>query len=173
MKKRLLTYCLIGLIFGVLDWYYLNLLANFPWGSLGEKLIIVPIIILLNFGIWLVPVLAIVIHEIYSSKSVRLSTLSGIVTWGFSILGYYTYYTVLLSFWGLPHMEHMLVTKEHPATFWQDWFETFQVVILNQFLEWIPVAIVGGGVLGYTTGKLLLNRVTKPRRDQELPGKTR
>ena len=161
MKKRLLTYCLIGLIFGVVDWYYLDLLANFPWGPLGEKLIIIPIIITLNFGIWLVPVLGVSIYEVYQSKSVQLSTLSGITIWVFSILGYYIYYTALLSFWGLPHMEHMLISQKQHAPFWQDWFNTFKVVILCQFLEWLPVAIVGGGVIGYGAGKLILNKMTK------------
>ena len=161
MKKRLLTYCLIGLIFGVIDWYYLDLLANFPWGPLGEKLIIIPIIITLNFGIWLLPVLGVSIYEVYQSKSIRLSTLSGIAIWVWSILGYYTYYTVLLSFWGLPHMEHMLIHQERHAAFWHDWFNTFKVVILFQFLEWLPVAIVGGGVIGYGAGKLILNKMTK------------
>ena len=102
VKKRLLTYCFVGSIFGVIDWYYLDLLANFPWGPLGEKLIIIPIIITLNFGIWLVPVLGVSIYEVYQSKSVWLSTLSGIIIWVCSILGNYTYYTALLSFWGLP-----------------------------------------------------------------------
>lgn len=161
MKKRLLTYCFVGLIFGVIDWYYLDLLANFPWGPLGEKLIIIPIIITLNFGIWLVPVLGVSIYEVHQSKSVRLSTLSGMAIWVCSILGYYTYYTALLSFWGLPHMEYMLISQEHHAEYWQDWFETFKAVILYQFLEWLPIAIVGGGVIGYGIGKLVLNKMAK------------
>jgi len=161
VKKRLHTYCLVGLTFGVIDWFYLDLLANFPWGPLGDKLIIVPIILSLNFGIWLVPVLGVSIYEVHQSKSVRLSALSGMAIWACSILGYYTYYIALLSFWGLPHMEHMLINQEHHAEYWQDWFQTFKVVILYQFFEWIPVAIVGGGGIGYGVGKLVLKKMTK------------
>jgi hypothetical protein len=163
MIKRMLIYCLIGLISGVADWYYLDLLANFPWGPLSDEVIMVPVVILLNFGIWILPVVATAVYEIRHSKSVRLSALSGIATWISAIFGYYTFYTMLLSFWGLPHMENMLLFKEQNATFWQDWLGSFQQVILYQFLEWISVAVVGGGLLGYTIGKLSLSMMNKQK----------
>ena len=163
MIGRMLIYCLIGLIFGVADWYYLDLLANFPWGSLSDKVIMVPVVILLNFGIWLLPVVATAVYEIRHSKSARLSALSGIATWTSAIFGYYTFYTMLLSFWGLPHMEHMLLSKEQNATFWQDWMGSFRQLILYQFLEWISIAVVGGGLLGYTIGKLSLSMMNKQK----------
>lgn len=50
-KKRWLIYASVGFLFGIADWYYLNLLAHFPWGKLQNNPIVIPIIILLNYGI--------------------------------------------------------------------------------------------------------------------------
>ena len=63
MKKRWLLYSLIGLAFGLIDWYYLDLLAHFPWGSLGQSPLVIPIIIAMNYGIWLVPVVPIALTK--------------------------------------------------------------------------------------------------------------
>lgn len=164
MKKRWLIYCLIGLVFGVVDWYYLDLLAHFSWGQLGESLLVIPIIIALNYGIWLVPVVPIAIYEVHRSRSTRLSAVSGITVWSSAIFSYYTYYTALLAFWGLPNMDYLLVIGEHPPTFWQDWAIVFQKVILSQFLEWIIIAVIGGGIVGLIASRFYfywLGRRTK------------
>lgn len=148
-KHRWLIYSWFGLVFGVLDWYYLELLAHFPWGSLGNNPIVVPIIIGLNYGIWLVPVLPVTYYESRHSRSGSKSALSGALCWSCSILSYYTYYTLLLAFWGLPNMDHLLVLGEKPAGFWQQWSVAFQRIILGQFLEWLPIALLGGAIIGY------------------------
>jgi hypothetical protein len=46
---------LIGLIFGIIDWFYLDWLAHISWGNLGQTILVVPIILAMNYGIWLVP----------------------------------------------------------------------------------------------------------------------
>lgn len=160
-KKRFLLYSLLGLAFGVFDWYYLDGLAHFPWGPLGENLIVVPIIILLNYGIWLVPVIPVAIYEARRSQRARSSALASALTWSAALLGYYAYYTVLLAFWGLPQMEHMLVFTTRSATFWQDWWVTFDRVILAQLLDWLPVGILGGAIIGFLTARFALRR-SKP-----------
>jgi len=43
-KRRYLLYALVGLIFGIIDWFYLNWLAYISWGSLGESILVLPII---------------------------------------------------------------------------------------------------------------------------------
>jgi len=156
MNKRWLIYCLIGLAFGVVDWYYLDSLAHFPWGQLGESPVVIPIIIALNYGIWLVPVLPIAIYEVHRYKSARLSAVAGITVWSSAIFGYYTYYTALLAFWGLPHMDYLLVLGKRSPTFWQDWARVFQKVILSQFLEWIIIAVIGGGIVGLIASRVWL-----------------
>lgn len=164
MNKRWLIYCLIGLVFGVVDWYYLDLLAHFSWGQLGESPLVIPIIIALNYGIWFVPVLPIAIYEVHRSKSARLSAVAGITVWSSAIFSYYTYYTALLAFWGLPHMDYLLIFGKRSPTFWQDWARVFQKVILSQFFEWVIIAVIGGGIVGLVASRVYfywLGRRTK------------
>lgn len=153
MNERWLVYCLIGLVFGVVDWYYLDLLTHISWGQLGESPLVVPVIIALNYGVWLVPVVPIAIYETRRHKLALPSALASVTVWSSAIFGYYTYYTALLAFWGLPHMDYLLVFGERSPTFWQDWAKVFWKVILSQFLEWIIIAIVGGSIVGFIASR--------------------
>jgi hypothetical protein len=147
-KKRWFIYGLSGILFGVIDWYYLNLLGRFPWGNLGNSLFIVPVIIVLNYGIWLLPVLPITIHESRVSRSALRSALAGALCWSCSIISYYFFYTLLLAFWGLPNMEHLLILGSKQVGFGQEWNTAFREIILNQVFEWLPIAIIGGSLIG-------------------------
>jgi len=55
IRKRFTAYALIGLFFGILDWFYLDWLAHFQWGALSESLLVIPFILLMNYGIWVKP----------------------------------------------------------------------------------------------------------------------
>ena len=170
MKKRWLLYSLIGLAFGLIDWYYLDLLAHFPWGSLGQSPLVIPIIIAMNYGIWLVPVVPIAIYETRQSKSTACSAAASVVVWGSAIFSYYAFYTALLAIWGLPQMDYLLIFGEHSPTFWQDWAKVFQKLILNQFIEWIIVAIIGGSITGLITSRLY--QYAKKKREKRMPAPT-
>ncbi len=158
--KRWLLYILAGFAFGIIDWYYLSLLAHFPFGSLETSTFIVPLIIGLNYGIWLVPVLLVTIYESRLSHSVLKTALAGALCWLASILSYYLYYTLLLAFWGLPNMDHLLILGVKGPGFWQEWGVAFQKIILNQVIEWLPIAIVGGLIAGTLIGTIS-NKVKK------------
>lgn len=147
-KKRWLFYCIVGFLFGIADWYYLNWLAHFSWGELGNSLFVIPVIIALNYGIWLVPVLPVTLYESKISGSARRSAIAGALCWSCSILSYYLLYTLLLAFWGLPQMDHLLMINQNQPDFWLEWKIAFQKIILNQVLEWLPIAIVGGAIIG-------------------------
>ena len=145
--NRWLKYALVGLAFGILDWYYLDLLAHFPWGSFGDSILVVPVIILLNYGIWLVPVIPVVWLEARRNQRLLYPILAGMLTWSCAIFSYYAYYTLLLSIGALPHLESLsLFARRYPG-FWQEWGTMFQRIILDQFLEWIIIAILGGAVI--------------------------
>lgn len=151
-RYRWFIYGLVGLLFGIFDWYYLDGLAHFQWGDLGNSLLVIPVIIALNYGIWLLPVLPVTIIESRVTRSARRSALAGAVCWSSSIISYYIYYTILLAFWGLPNMEHLLILGEKQPGFWQEWTIAFQKIILNQVFEWLPIAIVGGSLVGLMVG---------------------
>jgi len=149
--KRWLVYCLVGLFFGVADWYYLNALAHFSWGGLGDSILVVPIIIALNYGIWLVPVVPVTLFEARSSSRIWNAVAAGILTWSAAMIGYYSFYAVLLSLGMLPHLESLNMFGRQGPDFWKEWWIVFRRVVLNQFFEWIIVAIVGGGIVGGIT----------------------
>jgi hypothetical protein len=149
-KKRWFMYALVGFLFGIADWYYLDLLAHFPWGNLQNNLIVIPIIILLNYGIWLIPVLLVTFYESRTSRSAARSAMAGALCWVCSIASYYIYYLMLLAFWGLPNMEYLLILGPKQQGFWQEWSIAFQKIILHQVIEWLPIALIGGSMVGIT-----------------------
>ena len=155
-KRRWAIYIAAGIAFGVLDWHYLELLARFPWGRLGESILVVPVIILLNCGIWLVAVIPCAFLEIRHSRRIRLSALAGSAVWCGATLGYYAYYTALLAFAGLPHLDHLLLRSRNALDFSAEWAAAFDRMILSQLVEWIPIALAGGAIAGSVVGYLYL-----------------
>lgn len=147
-KRRFFLYALIGLIFGVIDWFYLNWLAHISWGSLGESILVVPIIISMNYGIWLVPILPVVVFEAGRAEKILSPMLAGMLTWSCAIFSYYAYYAILLSTGKLIHMERFNIFGEKFDNFWYYYWQMFKGIILGQFFEWISLAILGGGIIG-------------------------
>lgn len=147
-KHRFLLYALTGLIFGIIDWFYLNWLAHVSWGSLGESVLVIPIMIAMNYGIWLVPIIPVVFYEARHSEKISNSMLAGILTWSCAIFSYYAYYAILLSTGKLIHLEHLNIFGDKYATFWWEYWHMFNGIILGQFLEWIVIAIIGGAIIG-------------------------
>lgn len=147
-KKRFLIYALVGFIFGVIDWFYVNWFPNAIGNQFSPSIIMIPVIILLNYGIWLVPIIPIVIIESKKTDHVRYPIYAGILVWVCAIAGYYLYYTLLLSTGKLPNLEHLSLFVSKYESFWLDYWRMFRRIILLQGLEWLPVAIVGGAVMG-------------------------
>jgi hypothetical protein len=146
--KRWYIYAGAGLVFGVIDWFYLDWLAHISWGSLGASILVIPIIILMNYGIWLVPIIPAVIIAARKGQRIWDPILIGIITWIFALVGYYAYYWALLSLGKLPNLGHLNVFGEKFAGFHLEYWRMFRRVISSQFLEWSLIAILGGGVIG-------------------------
>ena len=139
---------MIGLIFGIIDWFYLEWLAHISWGSLGESILVVPIIIGMNYGIWLVPIIPVVIYEARRAEKMLQPMLAGMLTWSCAIFSYYLYYAILLSLGKLIHLEHLNIFGDKNATFWYYYWQMFKGIILGQFFEWIIIAVIGGASIG-------------------------
>jgi hypothetical protein len=147
-KRRFFLYALVGLIFGISDWFYLDWLVHISWGSLGESILVVPIIIVMNYGIWLVPIITVVIYEARHGEKIIYPMLAGMLTWSCAIFSYYVYYTILLSLGKLIHLEHFNIFGDKDETFWYYYWHMFNGIILGQFLEWIIIAMIGGAIIG-------------------------
>ena len=147
-RNRILFYAAIGLIFGVLDWFYLDWLAHLSWGSLGQSIIAVPIILIMNYGIWLVPVLPIAIYAARHADRIASPVLASTITWVCAMVGYYGFYALQLSLGKLPNYEYLNIFGEKYTGFWLDFWRMFNWIILSQFLEWSVIAVVCGSILG-------------------------
>ena len=155
LNQRFLLYTLIGLVFGMIDWFYLNWLAHISWGSLGQSILVVPIIIMLNYGIWLVPLIPIVIYEVRHSDKTIYPMLAGALTWCSAMVSYYAYYAIMLSLGKLINLEHLNIFGEKYETFWPEYWQMFNRIILDQFHEWVIIALIGGAAIGALTFRLL------------------
>lgn len=163
MKKRWLFYCLEGLIFGAGFWHYISLVAKLfnhfdnvlyliPESII--KWLILPISLLIYFGVWLIPTIMPAVYEFNRSSSQRLSVVAVITVCVSAVLGYYLNYIVMLAFFGLPHMEYFIIFGQHTTSFWQDWHQLFQNLILFKSIKWFLISGFGGGIIGYLTTQL-------------------
>jgi hypothetical protein len=176
MRSRWMGYALLGLVFGLADWYFLDLLqtlsqdqainARLEAANAFVRLVIVVAIIAANYGIWLVALVPAAIYEIKRSGSVRRAALASVVVWSAALVSYYAFYAFMLMWVGLPQMEFMLFANRGLPGYWADWWPPFRRVIVDQFLEWIGIAVVGGAIVGAMTA-LAFRRVSKQR---VLPG---
>jgi len=164
MLKRWIIYILIGLVFGIIDWYFIDLLAylnqtqrlnNFFLGRSDVfRQLYVIVIVILNYGIWLVPAIPIAVIEMKHSGKLWKAAVAAVVVWSMALLSYYAYYAFLLMFVGLPNFDFMLFKNRLSATYWADWWPSFKRVIVNQFFEWFMVGLAGGTIIGVISAYL-------------------
>ncbi len=154
MRKRWWFYILLGLVFGLLDWYFLALLASVSqvqalndapaWLQTG----VVVLMVAFNYGVWLLPAIPAAIHERKISGSLLKAALAAALVWSLALVGYYAWYAFLLLFVGLPNFDFMLFSNRHAPSYWADFWPPFKRAIVDQLLEWIGVALVGGALAG-------------------------
>ena len=159
MKKRWIFYFLAGLIFGAGYWHYLGITARFfnDLGSsdsaIGAGLLFI-LALLTYFSVWLIPAILPAVFESRRSASLRLSILAVVTVWVSAVLGYYVNYLAMLAFFGLPHMEYLVIFGQRTSSFWQDWGEIFPRLIFYNFLKWAVVGVFVGGAAGLITSSV-------------------
>jgi hypothetical protein len=173
MKRRWWIYALVGLVFGVIDWYYLDLLASLARNpalnaQLNQaagfvRLLAVVFLISQNYGIWLVPVIPVAIIEVRRSGSVWRAAAAAGLTWAAAMVGYYGYYAILLLFAGLPGLEFMLYSNHLSPEYWTNTGPLLQNLILGQFLMWVLIALITGPMVGALTA-LVYKKISTQRK---------
>jgi hypothetical protein len=172
MRNHWLIYIAVGLCFGFADWYFLDLLASITKNqALNDNLLRAPeyirilvlmVLVISNYGIWLIPIIPVAIYEMKHSKSMFRAAISAVIVWSAAMLSYYAYYAFMLMFVGLPNMEFMLFSNRQSATYWTDWWVPFKRVILDQFVDWIGIAVIAGAIVGMLSA-YLFSRVSRRR----------
>lgn len=151
MKRRWVIYLIVGIVFGVVDFFYQGFLSNFRQQQAftpsleGEIAWLVLII-----GIWLLPIFPIVLYEARISRSRLRSALASLSTWCASIVFYYLTNAAQLAFLGVPGRPELHISNRSAPFFWENWASVFwQDIILGGITEWIMVAVVGGFIVGF------------------------
>ncbi|HBG75182.1 MAG: hypothetical protein A2X25_12965 [Chloroflexi bacterium GWB2_49_20] len=175
MRNRWLIYLVVGMGFGFADWYFLDLLALLSQNqSLNENLLQTPeyihililtVLVISNYGIWLIPVIPTAIYEMKRSHSLLRAAISAVIVWSAAMLSYYAYYAFLLLYVGLPNLNFMLFSNRQSTTYWADLWPPFRRVILVQFVEWIGIAVIGGMIVG-TLSAYVYQQISKKRKQR-------
>ncbi len=160
MKKRWLVYALIGILFGVFDFYYQIFLYNtFDQLSSGFGTNFVRSIFVL--GIWLVPIVPIILYESKKSNSSWLPALASALTWSIAVVVYYLTNAFQLAIIGVPSRPEMHISNRNDAFFWKNWIDVFINDLVLNNLEWMVVALFGGTVMGLLLNFILRNRAKR------------
>ena len=154
MKKRWLIYLLIGVLFGIFDFYYQTWTQPlFPFTPFGNIALMVAVL-----SVWLVMVIPIAIREAKASRSVWLAAAASAFSWSVSIISYYLFMAVKLILIGQPGREEMHFSNRSDPYFWSNIKSVFIGDILAGIGEWILVALIGGCLVGLVAGWIVLKR---------------
>ncbi|GAA0742361.1 hypothetical protein [Clostridium oceanicum] len=156
MKKRWLIYTIIGVAFGVLDEYY----QEFVQGMITS----VPMWFILAWGIWLIPIIPIVLHEAKVSKSRIKAALANVLTWSSAVISYYVFIAIKLIFIGQSSMNFIYSSNYKDEFYFSNLKSFFYNSILSGITEWIGIAIVGGFITGFSISFIYLRIRRTPRK---------
>lgn len=146
MKRHWFIYILIGIVFGVFDFHYQSFIQNSFDSSLAGEIIRLMLIL----GIWLVPVIPIVLHETKVSQSRVMSALTCSLTWCTSIISYYLFNAAQLAFLGISTRPELHISNHRDPFFWGNWKSVlWHDIFLSGIVEWSFVAVVGGFIVGF------------------------
>jgi hypothetical protein len=150
--KRWFIYAIIGIVFGVFDFYY----QGFIYIPFKSTFLLEIIRLVLVIGIWLVPIVPVVIYEAKVSRTKVLSALASSLIWCVSIISYYLTNVVQLAFLGLPTRPEMHISNYSEPSFWVNWKNVFLGEILGGIVEWAVVAVVCGFIVGFLVSFIYL-----------------
>lgn len=157
MKKRWLGYLLIGILFGIFDFYFQTWMQQIMTSGLIGTISFIPIL-----GVWLVMVIPIAIREANAARSIWLAAAAGAFSWSVSIVSYYLFMGVKLILIGQPAREEMHISNRADPFYWSNVKSFFLGDFLGGVGEWILIALVGGCLIGLIAGLLTL-RARKQR----------
>ena len=142
MKKRWLNYILIGVLFGMFDFYYQEFTQNISSTSTIMWFVVA-------WAIWLVPVIPIVLYESKTSESVVKSVFANILVWSVSVISYYMYIPIKLVFIGQSTMLDFYISNYKSQFYWSNLKSLIWGLISEDAPEWLVVAILGGLIVGF------------------------
>ncbi len=156
-RSELVIYFLIGTIFGIVDWYIQTSLTSLGFVLMPKIKFANVVIFGLIYFVWLIPGITVAYVEVRKSMSTKMPVISVVTFWVGAIMGYYLYYLYLIVFVGLNQMEHLVITDCCSQEYWNGLFSIVKYVVFTQMFEWIPIAVVGGSLIGWIVAKVYLS----------------
>lgn len=159
--KRYYAYLIVGLIFGLADWYFvdwINAQLSSPEITSAK---IRTALKLANVLVWLAPIVPVLIYETRRAANPWQPMLAGALVWSAAIVAYYSLYAWLLSQGRIVGWEHLSIHLGSEKGFWVDFWSVARVTFLKEFRDWIWVALVGGGGMGLSAWVLSGNKPFK------------
>jgi len=153
MKKRWRIYLLSGVLFGVIDFYYQNWMMQL---NVGQFLLIILILV-----IWLFVAVPAAWYEASHSRSVWLSATASVIAWSSAVVSYYLYLVAKLVLIGEPARPEMHISNRQDPYFWTNVWAIFKGDFTSGLFEWLPVALIGGGLVGLVVGLLVTRRTNR------------
>ena len=153
--KRWTLYLLVGLIFGIFDFYYQEMTKGLLHSTLSWLSI--------AWIVWLIPVIPIILHELKISKSIIKSALANVVTWATATIIYYLYIPFKLIFIGQASRSEMYFTNHGEDYYWDNVKYVFQHDVFGGIGRWIGVATIGGFIFGLLFSIIILRFKKKGR----------
>ena len=144
-KKRWLVYALIGVLFGLFDYYFQQIAQSGT--SLATRIMII-------YGIWLVPLVPIALYEVKRSRSELKTALACAFTWSVAIIAYYLYMAIELIIIGKDTRPELHFSNSSDPYYWSNLGQVLGNDTGGGILEWITLALVCGGLLGLCIGFL-------------------
>ncbi|SFU42861.1 hypothetical protein SAMN04487886_102523 [Clostridium sp. DSM 8431] len=148
MKKRWIIYGIIGILFGIFDFYYQEFTERLNY--IFNRNILVWFIV--AWGIWLIPVIPIDFYEAKTFKNIKQPIIANIFIWVIAVCSYYIWIPIKWIFIGQPSMSFMHISNCNNEHYLDNLKNTFWGLITEDAPEWIVVAIVGGSVIGFLVG---------------------
>ena len=139
-KKRWKTYALIGLLFGIFDFFYQELTAEIGSTSILRLLVAT--------GVWLLPAIPVVLYEARLSQTTWKPALANVLVWVMAVISYYLYMGFKLLIIGQAATQELHISSYQDPYFWSNWKNVFVGDILGGMVEWLAVAVVGGCLVG-------------------------
>ncbi|MDQ0859663.1 hypothetical protein [Bacillus sp. V2I10] len=156
MKIRWFIYIVIGIVFGVFDFYFHSFVSRLL--IQGENLWTI-----LTYGIWLVPLFPIALYEARISKSKVRSALASSITWLVSIIFYYLYNAIQLGIIGISTRPELHISNSNDPFFWGNWKSVFwNDIVVRGIFEWSGFALLGGFIVGFSMSFIYLS-IENPR----------
>jgi len=153
MKKRWYIYILVGVIFGIFDFYYQEITS----GTYNTFIVW----FLVAWGVWLIPAVPVVLYEAKTTKSKLKAALANVLLWSISVISYYLYLMIKLVFIGQATLPMFHISNYKEQYYWSNLKNLLLGQISEGIAEWIVVAIACGAVTGFLLSFIYLHISSK------------